>query len=103
MDSIEALAAILATKRRLGLTGGVVVANPIPAEHALPADAIEAAIQGALADASRQGIAGKALTPFLLGRLAEVTEGRSLKANIALVKHNAAVGAALAVALAGET
>ncbi|MFN3431122.1 MAG: pseudouridine-5'-phosphate glycosidase [Candidatus Sericytochromatia bacterium] len=100
VDDIAELAAIIDTQRRLGLGGGTVVANPIPPEHELPADAIESAIQGALFEASRMGIAGKALTPFLLGRLAEVTGGRSLEANIALVKHNARVGAALAAALA---
>jgi pseudouridine-5'-phosphate glycosidase len=102
VDDIDELASIIATKRELGLGGGVVVANPIPPEHELPADAIEASIQGALFEASRLGVAGKALTPFLLGRLAEVTEGRSLAANIALVKHNARVGAELAVALAAR-
>jgi pseudouridine-5'-phosphate glycosidase len=102
VDSVEELAAIIAAKRTLGLKGGVVVANPIPSEHELPAEAIEAAIQTALADAAAQGITGKATTPFLLARLGEVTGGRSLTANIALVKHNAQVGAALAVAIARE-
>lgn len=100
VDSVEELAAIIAAKRTLGLKGGVVVANPIPSEHALPTDEIEAAIQTALADAAARGITGKATTPFLLARLGEVTGGRSLSANIALVKHNAQVGAALAVAIA---
>lgn len=100
VDSVEELAAIVAAKRTLGLKGGVVVANPIPPEHALPTDEIESAIQTALADAAAKGITGKATTPFLLARLGEVTGGRSLTANIALVKHNAQVGAALAVAIA---
>jgi pseudouridine-5'-phosphate glycosidase len=100
VDDVQALAAIIAAKRALGLSGGVVVANPIPPEHELPADEIEAAIQTALADATAKGITGKATTPFLLARLGEVTAGRSLTANIALVKHNARVGAELAVAIA---
>lgn len=100
VDSVEELAAIITAKRALGLTGGVVVANPIPLEHELPALEIESAIQTALADARARGITGKAATPFLLARLGEVTGGRSLKANIALVMHNAELGARLAIALA---
>jgi pseudouridine-5'-phosphate glycosidase len=100
VDDIDELAAIIDAKRALGLTGGVVVANPIPAEHAMPDAEIASAIQEALAEAAARRVAGKAVTPFLLARLGEVTAGRSLMANVALIKHNAATGAALALALA---
>jgi pseudouridine-5'-phosphate glycosidase len=81
----------------LGLEGGVLVANPVPAEHGFDAGA---ATEAALADAEAQGIEGKALTPFLLKHIAESTERKSLKANVALVKHNARIGARIAVAYA---
>ena len=79
--------------------GGVLVANPIPADAALDPRRIEAAIHAALAEAEATGIHGKRLTPYLLSRLAEVTGGASIRANRALALHNAEVGAALAVAL----
>ena len=100
-DTPAELATALAAQWDLGLTGGAVVANPVPAEHASPADEIEAAIESALADAERRGIAGKAVTPFLLARIGELTEGESLRTNIALAKNNAALGGALAASLAG--
>lgn len=80
--------------------GGVLVANPIPADAELDPRRIEAAIHAALAEAEATGIHGKRLTPYLLARLAEVTSGASIRANRALALHNAEVGAALAVALA---
>jgi pseudouridylate synthase len=78
--------------------GGVLVANPIPAEASLDERMIDEAIVAALAEAARKGITGKALTPFLLAQLAEVTGGASIRANRALAKHNAEVGAELALA-----
>jgi pseudouridine-5'-phosphate glycosidase len=78
--------------------GGVLVANPIPAEASLDEEVIGEAIQLALADAAKLGITGKRLTPYLLARLAEVTGGASIRANRALAKHNARVGAELAIA-----
>lgn len=98
-DTAEQAARMIALHRRLG-GAGVLVANPIPAEAALDGAAIEARIAAATAEAAAAGIAGKALTPFLLARLEALTEGRSLAANIALVRHNAAVAAAIAGALA---
>lgn len=68
----------------LGHGGGVLLAHPIPAAHALDRGLVEAALERALAEADRAGVRGKALTPFLLSRLAETTEGRSLSANRAL-------------------
>ena len=79
---------------------GIVVANPIPPEHALARERIEAAVEAAIEAAARSGIGGKALTPFLLDRLAENTGGDSLKANAALLENNAALAGEVAVALA---
>lgn len=101
-ESAAEIAAILAAKWALGLDGGAVIANPAPAETALPADEIESVIAQAIAEARTQGVRGKAETPFLLKRIAELTGGRSLTANIALVENNAHLGAAIAVALAGR-
>lgn len=82
-------------------SGGVLCANPVPVEAALPRDAVDGAIERSLAAAKAQGISGKAVTPFLLARLAEETGGRTLAANEALVVSNAGVAARIAVALAG--
>lgn len=99
LDTPQEQAAFIRTKWQLGMAGGVVVSNPVPAESAMPAQEIDAIIQQALGEAGAQGVKGKAVTPFLLARIKELTEGRSLATNIALVKHNAVVGARLAVAL----
>ena len=99
VDGIADLAAIVDIHRRLGGTG-LLVANPIPEADALPAAEIEARIAEAVAEAAAAGIARKDVTPFLLARIVELTGGRSLAANIALVRNNVAVGADLAVALA---
>ena len=99
LDTPQEQASFIRTKWQLGLAGGVVVSNPVPAESAMPAEEIDAIIAQALGEADAQGVKGKAVTPFLLGRIKELTEGRSLATNIALVKHNAFVGAGLAVAL----
>ncbi|HYX34355.1 MAG TPA: pseudouridine-5'-phosphate glycosidase [Oligoflexus sp.] len=99
VDEMVALASIIKTKYEWGLKGGVVVANPIPVESEIPAIEIDKTIEEALADAERQGIKGKGVTPFLLKNIVERTQGRSLKSNIALVKNNARVGAQLAVAM----
>ena len=93
------IAAILDTKRSLGLSGGTVIANPIPAEHALDEDEIDAVIAEAIAEMNARGITGKDTTPFLLARIAERTEGRSLAANIELVVNNARLAAEIARAL----
>ena len=101
-DSAEEIARMLALQLGLGL-GGALIANPIPAADALEPTEIESHIAAAIADAHRAGISGKALTPFLLQRIFERTDGRSLKANIALVENNARVAAHIAVALAALT
>ena len=103
VDTPGEAAALLRASRRLGLASGAVIAVPIPAEVAarVGAEAIQMAVDAAVAEATARGVAGAALTPFLLRRVNEATGGRALEANIALVKNNARVGAAIAVALAG--
>jgi pseudouridine-5'-phosphate glycosidase len=99
IDAADEQARFIRTKWQLGLQGGVVVSNPVPAAMAMESSEIDAIIGQALAEADQQGVKGKAVTPFLLARIKELTGGRSLATNIALVKHNALVGAQLAVAL----
>jgi pseudouridylate synthase len=93
-------AAILHAKWDMGLEGGALIAVPPPAEAALPGDEMQAAIDEALRAAAEAGIGGKALTPFLLARVSEITAGRSLQANIALLEQNARVAAQIAAAFA---
>jgi pseudouridylate synthase len=100
MDTAEEQARFIRTKWQLGMQGGVVISNPVPLSSEIPAAEINAITAQALQDASMQGIEGKATTPFLLKRINELTQGKSLVTNIALVKNNARVGALLAVALA---
>jgi pseudouridine-5'-phosphate glycosidase len=99
LDTAENQARFIRTKWQLGLAGGVVVSNPVPEAFAMKGDEIDAIIAQALREAGEQGVKGKLVTPFLLARIKELTGGRSLATNIALVKHNALVGAQLAVAL----
>ncbi len=98
-DSPEEVANMMRAKWDLGLRGGAVIANPIPQEDAMEASFINDIIEKALAEAEEKGIAGKEVTPFMLGKVKELTAGKSLEANIALVKNNARIGAAIAVAL----
>lgn len=100
MDSPREAAAVVKAGRRLGL-GGTVLAVPIPAEHEADGAESERAIERALAEARERGISGNASTPFLLKRIRELTGGKSLESNVALVKNNARVGARVAVELAG--
>ncbi|GGA50780.1 pseudouridine-5'-phosphate glycosidase [Pelagibacterium lentulum] len=99
-DTAEEVARLIAIQSDLGMAGGVLVANPIPEADALEADEINARIASAIADAEAQGVTRKDLTPYLLNRIFELTDGKSLVANIALVKNNAAVAAQIAAALA---
>ncbi|MGO4128617.1 pseudouridine-5'-phosphate glycosidase [Inquilinus sp. YAF38] len=99
-DTPDEVAALLAAQAALGFPAGAVIANPIPEAHAMPEAEIDAVIASALADTDREGIAGKAVTPYLLARIVALTKGRSLIANIALVEHNARVGARIAKAWA---
>jgi pseudouridylate synthase len=82
----------------LGLGSGISIANPVPAEEEMPRADIDAVIERALADCAERGVTGKDITPYLLGRLVELSGGRSLETNLALVRHNAVVGTAIAVA-----
>ncbi len=99
MDSADAIAKAHATRRALGLPGGQLVANPIPAADQIPAEELAPIIAAAQADADAHRITGKAVTPYLLQRIFEKTEGRSLTANIALVRNNARLAANIAKAL----
>jgi pseudouridine-5'-phosphate glycosidase len=96
-------AAIIRAGQRMALPGGTVIAVPVPADEELPAGQLEEAIASALAEAREQGIKGSTTTPFLLARIERQTGGASLKANVALLENNAAVGAQIAVALADLT
>jgi pseudouridylate synthase len=92
------VAKMMKAKWAMGLNGGIVIANPIPTESEIPAAMIEPHVRKALSEAKQNGIAGKEVTPFLLKRIAEITEGKSLAANIALVMNNARVAAEIAKA-----
>jgi len=98
VDSAKQAAKVIALQFELGL-GGVLVANPIPESHAMDPVAIEGRIAEAIRDAEAQGVSRKELTPYLLKRIFELTEGKSLVANIALVENNSAVAADIAVAM----
>jgi pseudouridylate synthase len=98
-NDVESIASTLKAKWDLDLQGGAVIANPIPEAYAMPEEEITTAIETALKEAEEKGISGKDTTPFLLGKVKEITGGKSLDANIALVKNNAVLGAQLAVTL----
>jgi pseudouridine-5'-phosphate glycosidase len=100
LDDPAEQARFIRTKWNLGLEGGVVLSTPVPVAAAMTFEEIDALTQQALDEATAKGITGKALTPFLLDRVNALTGGRSLATNIAIVKHNAEVGARLALALA---
>jgi pseudouridylate synthase len=102
LDTPSEIAALLETQFALGM-GGVLIGNPIPEASAMEPSLINATIEQALADADTARIAGKATTPFLLKRIFELTEGKSLVSNIALVENNARVAAEIAVALASRS
>lgn len=96
MDAAAAIARAQQTRIAMGLSGGQLVCNPIPAADEIPAADLAPVIAQALAEAEAQGIAAKSVTPFLLQRIFELTEGRSLTANIALVRNNARLAASIA-------
>jgi pseudouridine-5'-phosphate glycosidase len=97
IDEASAIAALLKAKWELGLSGGAVIANPIPAEHEMDSAVINAAIDRAVAEAAARGVRGKDVTPFLLARVKDLTGGDSLESNIALVMNNARLAAAIAI------
>jgi pseudouridine-5'-phosphate glycosidase len=96
LDGADEVARAMRAKWGLGLAGGMVVANPIPVEDEIPEAEIGALIAQAVAEADEKGITGASITPYLLGRIVELSNGESLRANIALVKNNARLGAAIA-------
>lgn len=98
LNSTDDIAAAITTKRDLGLQGGMVIAVPVPEEHALANDEIDDVIHDAIIEMNRRGITGKDTTPFLLATIAERTGGRSLETNIQLVMNNARVAAEIAAA-----
>ena len=98
-DSAAEVAAIWRSKQALGLSGGLLVAAPAPAEDAMAAAEIEPIIEEAVAEAAQRGYRSAEVTPFLLARIAELSGERSLRANLALLKNNARIGAEIAVAL----
>ena len=97
-DSIPELASAVRLHLSLGLGTGVLIANPIPSADEMPSQLYERALHTALSEAETHRIRGRAVTPFLLDRMRAVTGGESVRANVALLRHNAKVGAALAVA-----
>ncbi len=99
LDSEQSVAELLKVKWELGLKGGAVIANPIPAEYSLDEQYMDEIIRKALGEAEEKGIKGKDVTPFLLGKVKELTEGKSLESNIQLVYNNAKVGARIAAVL----
>ena len=98
INTAEEIARCMKVKWELGLEGGMVIANPVLREDAMDEEVIEEAISKSLKEASEKGIDGKAVTPFLLDRISQLTDGESLKTNIALVCNNALVGAKVASA-----
>ncbi len=101
VDDAAEVARVFASRSRP--FSGVLVAAPIPADAELDSGRLDAVLEGALRDAAASGIVGAAVTPFVLGRIAEATGGDSIPANLALAEHNASVAAQIAVAVAAAT
>ena len=99
-DDPAEIAAMIKAKDELGLNGGMLVACPVPEEDEIPFDEMDGVIREALRECEEQGIKGKRITPFLLSKVKDLTEGASLEANIKLVLHNAEIGAEIACGLA---
>ncbi len=100
IDSVAEIAAIIQARRELNLAQGMLVTVPVPESAALPVDEAEAAITEATRLADTAGVAGKDVTPFVLSKVKDLTGGRSMQANVALLLNNAGIGAKIAVALA---
>ena len=103
LDDAHAVADLIRTHRLLGMTGGLLICNPLPPEDEVPATEMAPRIAMALADATAGGISGKDVTPYLLGRLVDLTGGKSLAANRTLIRNNARLAAEIALALSGQT
>jgi pseudouridine-5'-phosphate glycosidase len=99
LDSSDQIAEVLAVRKSLGLSGGMLIANPIPERFAMDRQTVNGYIEKADAEAVELGISGKELTPFLLQRIFELSDGASLKANVQLVLNNTRLGAQIALAV----
>jgi len=99
MDTPQEVAAAIRAQRQMGFPGGMLITNPIPAQYAMRREEIDSAIDHALREADKQGIHGKAVTPFLLAEVTELTGGHSLQSNIQLVYNNVTLAAKIAAAL----
>jgi len=99
LSSPAAIANFQLMRQQLGLGGGILIANPVPEEDEIPREEMEIYIGRALANAEREEVSGKDVTPFLLDNIFHLTQGRSLKTNIALVENNARLAAEIAVAM----
>ncbi|WP_421361540.1 pseudouridine-5'-phosphate glycosidase [Agrobacterium rosae] len=99
LNSPAAIANFQTTREQLGIEGGMLIANPVPEEDEISSEEMEIYIQRALSHAEEDKISGKSVTPYLLSKIFEITEGRSLETNIALVRNNARLAAEIAVAL----
>jgi len=102
VDGAVETAKIIGVMQDLEVGGGIIIANPVPEEHALSLEYMSEMIDGAVRAAEKEGIKGKRLTPFLLNKIKELTGGKSLKANIELIKDNARVAAKIAKELKGK-
>ncbi|MBZ9604780.1 pseudouridine-5'-phosphate glycosidase [Phyllobacterium sp. KW56] len=99
LDTADAIAKFQAARDAIGVVGGMLIANPIPEASEIPAEIMGGYIREAIARATKKGVTGKTVTPFLLSELLDITKGESLKANIALVENNARLAAKIAVSL----
>jgi pseudouridine-5'-phosphate glycosidase len=99
LDGPDRIAAFQRSREAFGIAGGMLIGNPVPERHEIPSAEMEGYIAQALERAAAKGISGKAVTPFLLASIFEITEGRSLTTNIALVENNARLAAKIAIAL----
>ena len=97
LNSAAEIATHAAAREELGINGGTLIANPVPLEHEIPAPVIATVIEQALSDADRLGVTGKEVTPYLLSRMLELTDGKSLETNVQLVLNNARLSADIAV------
>jgi pseudouridine-5'-phosphate glycosidase len=101
VPDVAAAAAVIRAHEAMGLASGLVFCNPVPEEDALPLDVAREAIEQAIREADEAGVSGRAVTPWLLARVAEITGGAAVRANISLITNNARVAGQLAAALAG--
>ena len=102
VDTPDEAAALISTQRALGLDGGVLITQPLPPEIALPSDEVAAAVEQAESEAQAAGVHGPASTPFVLARVAHITDGRSVRANLEIIRRDAALAGGIAVALAAR-